>query len=344
MNNIEIGMLLREGYRKKTGEENKFIKFPKHINVFIRETNQIVLTMGEKGICENMQKDASAFEAWCLILRYWIDEFHNYDFYLNWEKPSENNNLHYQRFLYRVDKFRGLYGKWFKLDQEQKIILTKDLRTENPKENIFLNIPCKDRSKLPLEKISEIKGKKFNNLSEHDVESVFASSEELQNNLAKVKNVDIDKTSFSYQLPIGVFDGRPAGGKDDKDTKNTRIFPGGKGAIDLWAIGKNKDILNIFELKKIKGNKKPSVGAISELFYYSRVMSDIQKKKFCFFEPKKSKVDLSQILSTKKINAFLLVDKPHPLISKDIINDNPWTDLVFGCLQYRPDFNIDKLW
>jgi len=334
----DIGNLLKNGYRIKSNLQNDSIRFPRDIKVSLSDKNIVVLelkTDEHSGILGNMQNNDSAFEAWCLILKYWIKDFNNSQFSLTWKGEYAANDPHYQRFLYRVKKFQELFS-WFNLGEDQDKILEKDMRI-NPSKKILLNRPRDLRPRLKVDeykKYNQLSEEQFNKLTEHEIERIFSSFELPMKNLAE--KTGADEKTISYQLPIGIF--------EDKVSSGNELFPGKKGAIDLWAIGKDKQELYIFELKKIKGNAKPSVGAISELFFYAKVMADVQQRKFIFDDNKNNVQDISSILLSNKINAYLLVDKPHPLIADNIIGSNNWGGINFGCLKYDSKFNVDKIW
>jgi Holliday junction resolvase-like predicted endonuclease len=107
------------------------------------------------------------------------------------------------------------------------------------------------------------------------------------------------------QWPVGLFDGRVS--------HSSRIFSGGKSAIDL--IGIRGKTLVLIELKK-EGNNK--VGAISELLFYSSVMRDLLRGKFRF-EDRSSDEDCpltrDDIANCSEIAAVLLAPSIHPLLS-----------------------------
>jgi len=94
MNKQEILNLLRSKIKR--------VNFPKDIDFNINpERKELVITMTENGICSNMQTDSSAFEGWAICLKTWLPEFVN-DVVINGKIPKNKNNLHYNRFLYRL--------------------------------------------------------------------------------------------------------------------------------------------------------------------------------------------------------------------------------------------------
>lgn len=63
-------------------------------------------------VAENMQTDGAAFEGWAICLKSWLpDEINRVS--LTWDKPEKNTG-HYNRFLYRVWKFKEMYD-WFSM-------------------------------------------------------------------------------------------------------------------------------------------------------------------------------------------------------------------------------------
>lgn len=334
----EIEKLLQKNYESKASIKNKHIKFPRGINVFF-DNNKVTIEMKSevgKGIFSNMQKDDAAFEAWCLIIRYWINEFRNAEFTVTWEKPTDGdkNEPHYQRFLYRVEKFKQLFD-WFTLDSYHNGILKQDSKIKQAK-TLFLNRPGDIRS-TPYKKITD---KSFDELSENDIERMFASLEGPRERLAAASGAKQD--TVSYQLPVGIFQD-----KVTKKPKGNLITPALKSAIDLWAIGENDEkTLLIYELKKIKGASKNSVGALSELLFYAMTMSDVQNGLIAYEEKKKiTEQDITCIQKTKKIKAFLLLNNPHPLLSQNVFSVHNIKNISsVECLKYDRNLNITKLW
>jgi hypothetical protein len=129
--------------------------------------------------------------------------------------------------------------------------------------------------------------------------------------------------------------------------KENLITPSRKSAVDLWALGENDEkTLLIFELKKNKGTSKNSIGALSELLFYTMVMTDVQNG-LIGYESKKgvSAQDITCIQRTKKIKAFLLLNNPHPLLSQNVFNAHNVKNITsFECLQYDENLTIKKLW
>jgi hypothetical protein len=107
------------------------------------------------------------------------------------------------------------------------------------------------------------------------------------------------------QFPVGLF--------RDAVKQPNRIFPGGKGAIDLVGIGDNA--LWLFELKA--GGNIPA-GILSELLFYTTVVRDTVGESARFqFEWRGSwgsKISRDDIRNCRRIEAVLLAEQLHPLI------------------------------
>jgi hypothetical protein len=186
--NKEIGKLLRENFESKTGEINNHIKLPSGINIF-SDKNKVTLEMKSeigKGIFGNMQKDDAAFEAWCLIVRHWISEFKTSEFTLRWEKPlnGDENEPHYQRFLYRVENFKKLFG-WFTLDSYYTDILEQDSKIKK-EAVLFLNRP-NDTRREPYITATDTS---FDALDENDIERIFSCLDGPRKKLAIASGAD----------------------------------------------------------------------------------------------------------------------------------------------------------
>jgi hypothetical protein len=113
------------------------------------------------------------------------------------------------------------------------------------------------------------------------------------------------------QFPVGLFHTkRPA--------SDSRIFTGGKSAIDIVGVGDGA--LSLFELKVRKNNP---AGILSELFFYANVMRDaipgawVPNARFQFPDHKsnqRAKVYPADVQACKRIEAILLGEDFHPLV------------------------------
>lgn len=69
------------------------------------------LKLSSTGVCENMQKDISAFESWAIVLKHYCSKLIN-TVVIDWEEP-ETENEHFNRFIYRLTRFIQTYS-WAK--------------------------------------------------------------------------------------------------------------------------------------------------------------------------------------------------------------------------------------
>src|SRR6266513_4766521 len=117
MDNAEWGQRLREEYKRKTGYQRR-IRLPVSDQIsFEGGVDALTVTLQTKSICSNLQTNRAAFEAWSLALRVWCG-IENIE--LRWQPLSNRSDegwYHYQRFLYRAERFRSLFPEWFHLNQ-----------------------------------------------------------------------------------------------------------------------------------------------------------------------------------------------------------------------------------
>lgn len=283
---------LRSSYEIRTGSKNNHITLPGNAQFFM-EKNKIRIYLGVKSVCENMQENEAAFESWALAFKNWLGDINEVS--LEWDRPTNINNGHYQRFLYRVCKFRELFS-WFligassqELLKELKLIAYKDAK-------YIINFPSNAQSE-------ETNG------TEAYYEHLFVDKYKYL--LTSVADVYEDK--IFRQLPVGLF--------KDRVNKDTAIFTGGKSAIDIWGISKDSKRLSIFELKAPDVNK---IGIISELFFYAVFEEDMLNKRFIYDESIICNRGINEILELqnfehKNIDAFILATNIHPLIDMKMI-------------------------
>lgn len=316
-----------EQYLNEGLQKNINISFPRDIDIEAINDYELLMTIRNDGVLKNMQTDASAFEGWILVLR-------NYGykkFVLKWDIPDSDctNNVHYQRFMYRVFKFNELF-EFFGIDPSRESAMNKlKIDFNNKKNKYVLNVPTVRRPEV-------IKGKdKKNTNGENILEIRFVNY-----NYKSLINAAglLSEKKMDRQLPVGLFENKV------EDKEKYRIFSGRNSAIDIWGIGKDEKTLNIFELKK-EGNIK--VGVISELFLYTMIMEDAIKGNFKFKKGSKGKLDPRKEICESgldRICSYILASKLHPLITKDVLS--PLNDALqkrnikFGFVSYKLDNNL----
>lgn len=278
--------------RRRVSDNN--IRAPRDMDFYIDNSySKLVVTLKEDGLIGNMQDNAAAFESWILPLKHYLSDMINQVEVVVpnniAEKLQTENNLHFNRFVYRLSRFLESY-EWVSTSWKMPLL---------PLE-IICNVPTKENS---------LKDEHKNKKSEGWIECDF---------------VDNNKNEFdiiNHQLPVGLFIGKV----DEKK----RYTTGQKSALDIWAI--KKDELSVFELKKDDNIK---IGIISELFFYTNVIVDIINHKIVYDETDKKTAeaidnnyrgfrDIYKYLlgdGEKRINAIMLANNIHPLITDDLLN------------------------
>lgn len=280
LNNVTWGRQLSAAYKSKTGD-HRGIRLPVADYISFDGDNAYVrVTMENKAICSNMQTNVAAFEAWCLALRVWcgVDKIS-----LIWKKPSDPDERHYQRFLYRANCFSMLFPDWFSIFDPALLGDSVALRT-GP---LYLNVPGR-RSRIA----------NGGGAREAKLEQELLTSSGFKSHFGLGDKVE-------RQIPVGLF--------KDHVSHATRVFTGGKSAVDILAVA--NDTLWVFELKA--GNNIPA-GILSELLFYSSVMSDAigPNPRFVFKRSSHRglKVESKDIQNCSMIEAVFLGENLHPLI------------------------------
>lgn len=228
----------------------------------------------------NMQDDQNAFEGWALAFR--VAGYEH--IHLSWDLDNITNKKHYNRFLYRIVKFKQFFP-WFSSESFDS-------------EHIFG--ACVKRF---INHGTEIASVKENPKSESAYEEKLYRSTEFR------EAHNIDDGMIARQLPVGVFRSNPP-------TEKEALFTGNSSAIDLYGLDRN-GTLKLFELK-VRGNKK--VGALSEIFFYSCILEDVRNG---FIKPsgegvmRDSKLTWTDIINSKRIENYIISSGfLHPIVSE----------------------------
>lgn len=303
--NLEIQQKIKKEFL--LSNERRNIKIPSGINFSIAG-NTVKMKLSSNAVSTNMQKDDGAFEGWALVLKRW-GKYQSV--IISWDKPNLIGNGHYQRFLFRLKHFSQDFNSWFSIDKDCQIFLD-DLEIKQAKKYL-LNIPSK-------------RGDKVSPNPEAILEDRFVNSD-LREPLMNISNA----VSVYRQLPVGVFENRVS--------KSTSIFTGGKSAIDIWGFNKSNELL-VFELKADSNEK---VGIISELYFYVCVLQMVRKQIFkhenCLDENK----HLLEIPATKKIRAYFLSPTLHPLVDKEILkllNAVTPDEISYHYIQFNKEYKL----
>jgi len=181
---------------------------------------------------------------------------------------------------------------WFMIGENTKQYLADSLvlgpggAPKEPMGNFLVNVPGKRKVvKAPLRQ------KALKQMSENELEILFFIKPQ---NLLRSIGLS-EGTEVLRQIPVGVF--------AQEVSKNTRVFPGLGGKVDLGAIDDTKGVW-LFELKKPGNNK---VGAISELLFYSHVIRDVQLGILGYDEKRKGKNEHG-ICDADRVASFILAE------------------------------------
>ena len=303
---------MREESRKPS------IKFPSEID--FQENNHVITLTMRDSMVKNMQDDSAAFESWSLCLKACLDA-EPMKCCLKWNKPADPKDPHYQRFLYRVDRFNNIFGGsegWFFIDNDSKEFMV-DLEIKDDK-NYFLNSPSTRNEDRINDKTKNIESRLENEILRQ------------QDNLKDLK--ELCPATLYRQLPVGLF--------REKVIKDNAIFPSKHSAIDLW--GANGDDLYILELKAKRNCK---VGVLSELFFYTMVLRDEKVGRFVRKSNEEELFEGKSIRNTNKIKAFILAPELHPFITQkvfDLLNEKLRNQKIeFGYINFEYEEMKPKL-
>lgn len=266
------------------------IKLPEYIDFKIKDSTlymAIKPSKRENGIVvnyvtENMQTDNAAFEGWAICLKTWLPEKIE-KVCLKWTPLVSDDNLHYNRFLYRAVRFSEAYD-WFSIDYSLKEIVDMFKNKLTALANNFGNKePSKPNSR----------GEKY-------LEYMIVHKHEL-----KFKK-ELEIEYLNHQLPVGV----KRNGKS--------FFTGRASAIDLWGL--KGDTISIFELKY--KNKMVGIISELFLYtciIRDMILNVIAAPNSNECKRECEKVLYSRISNITEIKACMLSEVYHPLVTEQTI-------------------------
>lgn len=320
---------IKELYRKyKFERSGDSISVSNYIKIKLKEDELHITILTAKHpngktinpVLENMQTDKAAFEGWIICLKAWLsDKIKTVK--LDWTTP-DNENLHYNRFLYRVIKFKEWYN-WFDFNPEKQNEIDsfhEELTTGAQNNNSY-----KDAAE----------GKNKEGIVEYNL---------INNKENKLKLEDALKLELiEHHLPVGV-----------KTSNGKSLFTGRQSAIDIWGISHDK-VLKVIELKynKNKNNRLHNikVGIISELLFYCNIMDDIRQGNI-----KKPTIPVEKGIEQEKalyekgwesVEGVMLATDYHPLLYKkdkllEVLSASS-QGIKFSMYQYDWDMNNKEL-
>jgi hypothetical protein len=249
------------------------------------------LALSAQGVCANMQSRESAFEAWCLVL-YALLGVERVT--LSWDAPENRGDVHYGRFLYRVRRFKEVYGERFGLELRG----ARELEAFMPAGDYVFNLKGGERSRSA--------GPVGEEARERALETLIVSSPEVSSRLKQLCGL----VTLDNQLPIGVF-------RDGRATDPNLFLS--EGYVDIWGLTE-RDRLALFELKR---DDNKVLGALSELFFYAMLLRDAQRpdegRPLIRFSDGMATAgaEFRKIPGTRGVDAYLLAPSFHTLIECD---------------------------
>lgn len=288
---------LREAYRRQVSTP-RAVRLPAGAKkdsppaiTFAGDGDDVTIRLGSEAVVRNMQSNVAAFEGWALALKRWCGA----SVTLEWQPPqSPEINLHYERFLYRVQRFADLFGDWFKIGSGD---LMKGSRVLGP-----------NRSYLNVAGTRDASGQQLPNEPRRLAPEIALERALRDDPRSLLKCYGIGgHNKVDRQFPVGLF-------CDEVPKKASALFPGGKGAIDLVCLDTQTNTLWLFELK---AKRNIPIGVLTELIFYTSVIRDTQGNgPFSFAKDNGSGsiVRSGDLIALKNIQAIMLGHALHPLI------------------------------
>ena len=248
------------------------------------------IVLNSAAVSANMQTNAAAFEGWALALRRWAGA---HTVSLAWPEP-DTPDPHLERLIYRAARFSELFP-WFEVKSD--ISRGRALDTGSAMRRL-LNTPSKRA------------GVKAAALAAATPHREWADERAME---CSLRHSDAFAAHFRFaahrrdqQFPVGLF-----GSNQRRARREDRIFPGGKGAIDLVCAEGSR-----FWLFELKARDNIPLGALSELLFYTSVLRDVRRGHFDFAEGTWADCDVfaDDVRTAEEFVAVLLGDKIHPLL------------------------------
>ena len=307
------------------GEPAFSFYLPKDI-LFDREGSVHTMHLSSAAVISNMQKDPAAFEGWALAIKVLLGENACQSIQLSWDAPDDLTDKNYQRFLYRLIRFRQQVD-WLVVVSacKSQLLASRVLKPDGslvPDSVFFVNGPTSSRE------MGAGGGADTGSTQEEQyLELLFSEPpSELLRALAW-------KGPMQRQLPVALFEGTVS--------KSTQVFTGGKSAIDLWASDPDKGVA-LFELKAPDNSK---IGAISELFFYTTLVRDLIDGVFQFKGDGKTEKSIRDV---KQVSGFLVSGRLHPLLDNEkvfeLLNGAfASRGMRFGHIAYNDDLRVRRV-
>ena len=125
MNKKQIEKFLR----RLGGKETSRVSFSSYVEVE-KTGNLVIIKLCRRGLIDNMQYDYAAFEGWAIVVKAAFEKVGvHVKVRIDGEKPKdflENEEEHYNRFLYRISKFVEIFEWAYTDDFENEIAIFKN--------------------------------------------------------------------------------------------------------------------------------------------------------------------------------------------------------------------------
>ena len=313
---------------------NKKFRFSKAIGLETKNST-LVLTLSFENVKDtNMQENPACFEGWAVILKtYVIDIYPQCYDKVQLSCPNitipKDTKVHLMRFLYRVLRFSEQYD-WFTMDDELADVINsfKPYLQKRLVNNYQITRNKADDAMINESTIEFLLSKKPTDGTDKTLYTYF--------NKIGIPN---DGLTINHKLPVGLFIGEKG--------SDTKFFPGGAAAIDLWGFSNFKP--NDFYIFELKYNNR-MIGTITEAFFYANYMHDLLDRNGAFTLSDNGKDNFrnySTIYSLKdkdinKIHAVMLLDKVsiHPAITPEllaVLNQGNQKAIEYSLAEYEFD-------
>jgi hypothetical protein len=339
MDNQQWGLKLSEAYKAKTSASGRSgIRAPAADKLLLGGTaDHLVIRLSNAAANEcNMQEAAGAFDGWLFAIRHWLCVE---SFEIDLEDGVALEAGHGGRTWYRVRTLQRLLGDKLRLgpalSRAMALAPWRDATT------IWLNVAEKGRSpKLPQQLQSEA-----------DYELALCYDHNLSDAMGRAfglqRNNGADTASPHWilcrQFPVGMFDRDPYSGNGWM-----ALGPKGKSAVDLVGVGADRTF-HLFELKKPDAT---AVGALSELLFYTALLSDARagNRQVRFgnraLDPS-ARVRPEHLLDATAIAGHLLAPDIHPLLTPTLFAEVSQlaadADMAFSLAMHRLGETIPEI-
>jgi hypothetical protein len=275
---------------RPAGQPKRTIRLPSGLK-FGGTADRATIEISAAGLRGNMQTDAAAFDGWAWVLRRWLGVRR---FSLFVSADGERSGPHFERFVFRLDRFCDLFGD-VALDPALADAVAVG-RFRSPE--AVLNVARTSRGYDGIPTATN---------SESDLELLLCHNDRARGHLMDRFGLE----RLCRQFPVGLF--------LERVSAPTRIFTGGKSAIDLVGVAPG-GTFHIFELKKPKNAK---VGAVSELVFYTAALEQARIGRWRFdrhgkLDPRAT-VKPAHVEDALFISGHLLATDFHPLVDDELL-------------------------